>query len=142
MAIKPAATPGTRRGDGGGRPLTVAQMAARLTFVVQLLLGIGLWTGRLNNLTAIHIVVGVLFVLSLWTVAGIAARAGVNRIQVGVALAWGALMAVFGLTQQGLLDGNLHWIVQILHLAVGMAGIAQAEALAAAVARGALVTRS
>jgi hypothetical protein len=142
MAIKPAATPGTRRGDGGGRLLTVARMALRITFAVQLLLGIGLWTGRLDNLTAIHIAVGVLFVLSLWTVAVIAARAGVNRIQVGVALLWGALMAVFGLAQQDLLNGNLHWIIQILHLAVSIAGIAQAEALAAAVARGALVTRS
>jgi hypothetical protein len=141
MAIKPAESTGTRQAVGGGRLLTVAQLAVRIAFVVQLLLGIGLWTGRLDNLSPIHLTVGVLFVLSLWTVAVIAARAGVNRVQVGVALLWGALMPVFGLTQQGLFDGNLHWIVQVLHLAVGVAGIAQAEALAVAVARGAPAKR-
>ncbi len=142
MVAKEATARGTGQAVGGGRLLTVARMVVRIAFVVQLLLGIGLRTGRLDNLTSIHITVGVLFVLGLWMVAVIAARAGVNRVQVGVALLWGALMPVFGLTQQGLVAGNLHWIVQVLHLAVGIAGIAQAEAMAGAIARGAPAMRA
>lgn len=128
MAVKQA--------DGTtGRLFFGARWAVRVLFVVQLLLGIGLWTGRLDNLMPVHITVGILFVFGLWTVAVISGRAGGNRVQVGVALVWGAVIPVVGLVQQGLFPGDLHWIVQVLHLAVGMAGIAQAEALASAVRR-------
>jgi hypothetical protein len=117
------------------RLLAVARPAVRVTFVIQLLLGVGLWTGRLDSLRLVHILVGVLFVLGLWTVAVLAAAAGVNRVQVSVALLWGVVLPVFGLTQEHVLEGGLHWTVQVVHVVLAVAAIAQAEALAGSVRR-------
>ena len=102
----------------------------RGAFLVQLLLGIGLWTGSFDVVKPVHIAVGVLFVLSMYAVAVFALRAGGNRQHAGAVFAWGALMVIFGLTQEGIVTGGLHWLVQVTHLAVGMAGIGMTEALA------------
>lgn len=115
---------------GQARTLQVARIVVRVTFVVQLLLGIGLWTGRLDQVRPLHIAIGVLFVLGLWTVAAVAFAAGGNRALAAVIVLWGVVLAVFGLTQEGILDGGWHWTIQVLHLAVAMAGIGMAEALA------------
>jgi len=37
----------------------------------------------------------------------------------------------FGMTQQGILIGSLHWVVRVLHLAVGLAALPVAERLVA-----------
>jgi hypothetical protein len=36
----------------------------------------------------------------------------------------------FGFAQQGILAGGLHWIIRVLHLAVGLAALGIAEGLA------------
>jgi hypothetical protein len=51
-------------------------------------------------------------------------------VLVGVALLWGAVVPVFGMTQTQILPGSFHWIVQVLHLVVGLAALALAETLA------------
>jgi hypothetical protein len=110
--------------------LNVFRWVLRGTFLVQLLLGIGLWTGNFDVVKPVHIALGVLFVLTMWTIAVLALRAGGNRILGGVVVAWGALMVLFGLNQEGLVTGGLHWTIQVLHLVVAMAGIGITEALA------------
>jgi hypothetical protein len=113
------------------KTVSVVRMAIRISFVVQLLLGIALWTGRFDNLRLVHILLGVAIVLGLWAQAVFGWRAGAGPARVATALAWGALTPVFGLTQEQIVTGDLHWVVQVLHLAVGIATVAQAEALAA-----------
>jgi len=44
-----------------------------------------------------------------------------------LAFAWGALTIVFGLTQEQILPDTGHWVVQILHLLVGIGAVGQAE---------------
>lgn len=86
------------------------------------LLGLGLimWTGRADEFIPLHLLIGLVLVLSLWTIAAIAARAGVSGRVVGTAVGWSLLAAVIGTTQQTLLSGDLHWIIEVLHLVVGM----------------------
>jgi len=109
--------------------MTVARWVLRITFLVQLLLGIGLWTGSFDVVKPVHIVLGVLFVMAMWTIAALALRAGGNRVLGTVVLLCGALLVVFGLTQEGIVAGGLHWTIQVLHLVVAMAGIGMTEAL-------------
>jgi hypothetical protein len=69
-------------------------------------------------------------VLSLW---GIAVIALVQRRSAGLAtfaLLWGLLVAALGFMQQGILVGELHWIVRVLHLVIGLASVSIAERLA------------
>jgi len=42
---------------------------------------------------------------------------------------------VLGLAQDRLLPGSAHWLIQVLHLLVGLAAIGQGEALAARILR-------
>ncbi len=108
---------------------TAAQIVVRVTFVIQLVLGTALWTGRFDQVKLIHIASGVLLILGLWTLAGIGTRAGVPLGLVIVAFLWGALTIVFGLTQERIFPDTGHWIVQILHLLVGIGAVGQAEAI-------------
>ena len=110
--------------------MSVARWVLRGSFLVQLLLGIGLWTGRFDAAKPVHIVVGVVFVLAMWTVAILALRAGGNRVLGAVVVVWGVVLAVFGLVQESILTGGAHWVVQVLHLVVAIAAIGMAEALA------------
>ena len=110
---------------------TVAQMLVRFTGLINIVLGVLFWTHHALTLIPVHMQVGYVFVLSLWVLALLAARAGVNPAFVGLAIVWGFLVSALGMTQDRLLVGNIHWVVQVLHLLVGMVGMGQAEGLAA-----------
>jgi hypothetical protein len=101
----------------------------RLGALVQVVVGIGLWTGHLYALVDVHRTVGMLFVLALW---GIAVIAMVQRRTVGVAafaVAWGVLVAGLGFAQQAILPGDYHWVIRVLHLVIGLASVPIAERL-------------
>jgi hypothetical protein len=88
-----------------------------------LVLGIVVWTGHGDALIPVHIAIGVVLVLALWTLAAIAAHAGVRIGTVTFAAAWGLAVAVFGMTQEHLLDGRWHWTIQVVHVVVSMGAI-------------------
>ena len=108
---------------------TIARNTVRIAGLIQVVLGLLFWTGRALNLLSVHIAVGLILVLALWTLAGLAARAGVNLGLVLTAVLWGLLVVLFGLTQTQILTGGSHWLIQILHLAIGLSAIGQAEGL-------------
>jgi len=115
------------------RATTTAQMLVRATGVVQLVLGGLFWTGNALDLVPLHQTVGFLMVFGLWTLAALAARAGVRPPLVALAAVWGLIVPILGLTQTRLLVGSAHWLIEVLHLLVGLGAIGQAEALAARV---------
>ena len=99
----------------------------RIGVLVELALGILFWTGNVDSLQIVHIVIGILVVLALWTL-GIAQ--GLEGGSFGLALATfvvGFLLALVGLFQkQWLVDSN-HWIIQVIHLLLGLSAIGLAE---------------
>jgi uncharacterized membrane protein len=116
----------------------VAQTVARLAALVLIVLGALLWAGASGGLLAAHVLVGLLLVLALWTLAVLAALAQTRTGTAALAVAWGLVVILLGITQQGLLPGDAHWVVRVLHLLVGLAAVALAELLAAGVRRGRL----
>ena len=88
-----------------------------------LVLGLVIWTGDADGLIPVHITLGVVLVLTLWTIAFIAARAGVPTRTVAFAAAWGVFVVLLGLAQEDLLTGSWHWVIQVLHVAVSMGAI-------------------
>jgi hypothetical protein len=114
---------------------TVTRMLVRVTGLVMLVLGVLFWTGNATSLIPLHRVLGFVLVLALWTLAFLAARAGVQPGLVALAVIWGLLMPALGLTQDQLLPGGAHWVVRVLHLLVGLAAIGQAEVLATRIER-------
>lgn len=111
-----------------GVPLA-ARLAVRITGALQVILGLAIWTGRADALIPIHILDGLLFVITLLAVAGVAARAGVSPALVGIVVAWALVLPVFGLVQTSLLPGPAHVIVQVAHLLLGVGAIAMGDAL-------------
>ena len=110
---------------------TTAQMLVRLCGLALLTLGLLFWTGNARGLVPLHMLLGLVLVLALWVLAGLAARAGVPLGLVALAVAWGLIVPALGLTQDQLLPGSAHWAIQVLHLLVGLGAIGQAEGLAA-----------
>ncbi len=110
---------------------TIAQTLVRLCGLALLTLGLLFWTGNARDLIPLHMLLGLVLVLSLWVLAGLAARAGVPMGLVALAVAWGLIVPALGLTQDQLLPGSAHWVIQVLHLLVGLGAIGQAEGLAA-----------
>ena len=108
----------------------VLLMLMRIGAGVQVVVGLGLWNGRWYSLVDMHRTVGVIYVVLLWVLAIIAL---VQRRSVKLALfgiAWGFVIAALGFAQQGILIGDQHWIVRVVHLIVGLAAMPIAERLA------------
>jgi hypothetical protein len=110
--------------------ITGIQMAIRAVGVVQLVLGLAFWTGNLLGLVDPHQLLGILLVLGLWTQAALGHRAGVPAGMVAGGAVLGLVVLVVGLTQRELLPGSAHWVIQVLHLLLGLGLLGLAENLA------------
>jgi len=108
----------------------IAVNVLRASVLLALILGILFWTGNATSLVLVHMGLGILAVLSLWTLgAAIASTKGGIGLAIG-AFVWGILVAALGLTQGTLLAGSTHWVIQVLHLLVGLAAIGLGEMIA------------
>jgi hypothetical protein len=112
------------------RTITAIQMAIRALGVVQIVLGLLFWTGNALGLVDLHQLLGILLVLGLWTQAALAHRAGVPGGLVAWAAVLGLIVPIVGLTQRELLPGSAHWVIQVVHLLLGIGLLATAENLA------------
>jgi hypothetical protein len=108
----------------------VTQIVARVIAVVQVALGILVWTGHGDSLIPVHIAVGLLLVADLWAAVALGLRAGAPIGLAVLALVWSVGMPVFGLVQANLLTGDVHVVVDVVHLVVGLAAVGLVEALA------------
>lgn len=108
----------------------ISQILVRLSGLVQIILGVLFWTDNALTLIPVHMLNGLLIVLLLWLLAALAARAGLPGRQSALAVVWGLVVVVLGLTQTQLLPGDFHWVVEVLHLLVGLGAIGQADRLA------------
>jgi hypothetical protein len=115
----------------------LAQWTVRIAGIIALVLGIMLWTGNGAAFRNIHMLVGIVLVVALWVVAFFGARAGAMPLAIGAGV-FGAVAAIFGMVQISVLPGDLHWIVQVVHLLIGVGAIGMGEALAARVKRAAV----
>jgi hypothetical protein len=105
----------------------------RIAGVVQVVLGTLFWTGRAYQYLTVHVAVGALLVLGLWTLAIIALSAKASRGLAAFSLLWGLALPVFGMRHAAILVGPHHWIIRVVHLLMGCAAVAFADRLARAV---------
>lgn len=117
------------------KTLTIFIMLARLLGVVQIIVGLGIWFGMFGGAAPIHSILGSLFVLTMWIVAGIALFALPKRGVALFAMLWGGLVLWFGMAQTTLLVGSTHWAIRLAHLLVGVAALGLVESLGKAVKR-------
>ena len=111
-------------------PVLATQIVARIVVVVQVILGIIVWTGHGDSLIPVHIAVGLLLVVDLWAAVVLGLRSGAPTGLAVLALVWSAGMPVFGLVQTNLLQGDAHVAIEVLHLIVGFIAVVLVEILA------------
>lgn len=111
--------------------IRVASIILRVCGTLAVILGLLFWSGNTLNLIPIHMLLGLLVVLSLWVigVGQVFARGGSWPFAIG-ALVFGVLVIVVGIRQTSLMPGSLHWVIRAIHLVLGVlaVGIGQAGA--------------
>ena len=110
-------------------------MLARLLWVLQLVVGFGIWFGLWTAGLSLHLAGGALFVLVLWIIALIALFALPKRGVALFTLLWGGLVLWLGMSQTTLLVGSGHWAVRLAHLLAGLAAMGLVESLGKATKR-------
>jgi hypothetical protein len=110
--------------------VAVLLMIVRLCALVLVVLGIGFWSGHWLALVPAHMAIGVVLVACLLIIGISTAVARSTFGPAGAAIVWSAVVVWLGVTQQQLMPGSAHWIVQALHLLVGLGAAGLAERLA------------
>jgi hypothetical protein len=109
---------------------SITQWVVRLAGVTQVVLGVLFWSGRAYELLPLHMLIGMLFVIGLWVLAGLAGWAGLKMRWVLLAVSWGIVIPVFGIVHPRLLPGPGHWVIRVVHLLIGLAAMVIAARLA------------
>lgn len=112
--------------------IRIASIVLRVCGILAVVLGLLFWTGNALALIQIHMLLGVLVVLSLWVI-GVAQAftpSGSWALAAGVLL-YGVLVIVLGVSQRSLLVGPYHWVIQLLHLLVGALAVGIGQIAAA-----------
>lgn len=110
--------------------IRIADYVARGAGGVALLLGLAHWTGNLHSMLNLHMALGAISVLALWLLAVISLRRKVAPRRALLAGAWGLATLALGPAQTAILVGDLHWLVQVAHLILGLGTVALAAMLA------------
>jgi hypothetical protein len=110
----------------------IASIVLRLSGALAVILGLLFWSGNGLNLIPIHMLLGLLVVLSLWIVGiGKAFSSGGSWPLAGGALLLGLLVIVVGMRQSSLLVGPFHWVIQVVHLLLGVLAVGIGQIAAA-----------
>ena len=101
--------------------IRIASVVLSFAGLLALFLGLLVWTNSALNLIQMHMLLGLLAVGALWVIGiGQALSNGGSWGVAASALVVGAAMIVLGWTQSSLMVGELHWIIQVLHLVLGL----------------------
>jgi uncharacterized membrane protein len=101
--------------------IRIASAVLSLAGLISLISGLLFWTGTALTLITLHMLLGFLAVGALWVIG--VAQAFAPRgswVIAACALIVGSAMIVIGMMQSSLLPGEYHWIIQVIHLALGL----------------------
>ena len=105
------------------RALTTFDWILRIAGSVALVLGLLIWTVQLD-VVSLHMLFGLLVALALLVISILAALTRSLRVLGIIGIVYAFILPLLGLNQETLLVGNLHWIIQVVHLAVGIGALA------------------
>lgn len=108
--------------------IRIMAMILRISALLALMLGMLFWSGYAESLVDAHMLLGLLVVLSLWVLGATLAVTGVGSWWLaGGAFVLAGTMLIFGLIQERLLPGALHWVIQVIHLLLGVSALGLGE---------------
>lgn len=96
---------------------------ALIVGVCALLLGLTRWATGNDIVRNVHMTFGIILAFSFLILSIIMVATGGMRLWGVVGIVYSLILPVFGLTQSQLLPGNLHWLIQVAHLLVGLGAL-------------------
>lgn len=108
------------------RAMTIFDWILRIAGSVALVLGLLIWAFQLDNITNIHMLFGLLVTLALLVISLLAAFTRGLRLLGIIGIVYAFILPLLGMNQETLLIGNLHWLIQVIHMLVGVGSLALA----------------
>lgn len=102
----------------------------RLTFLISLILGLVLWSGRGYEYLRLHMWLGFIITFTLLALVTVSLVARVRPVLPSITLLWAVALPALGIAQLRILPGPNHWIIRVVHLLIGLGAIGLGEALA------------
>jgi hypothetical protein len=122
--------------------IRIASVVLSFAGLLALILGLLVWTAGALNLIQMHMLLGLLAVGALWVIGiGQAFSKSGSWLIATCALVVGATMMILGLNQSALMLGPFHWVIQIIHLVLGLLVIGMGHMGAARYRKGAIGER-
>jgi uncharacterized membrane protein len=100
----------------------ILQIVVGIAGLCALVLGLFIWITNID-LSDIHMFFGLLVTLGLLVMSIIALTSRELRIWGVVGIVYAIIVLIFGVSQSNMLVGNLHWLIQTLHLLVSLGAI-------------------
>jgi hypothetical protein len=101
----------------------IMQAIAGIVGLVALALGLAFWIAQLDFIS-FHMLSGLLVTLTLLVMSILALSTRGMRIWGMVGIVYALIVPIFGMTQSGILVGDLHWLIQAAHMLVGIGAVA------------------
>ena len=111
----------------------------RIAGLGALLLGLLFWIANIDFIS-IHILFGLAVALALLALSIVMFFIRGTRVLGVIGIVYALILPVFGLRQATLLVGNVHWLIQVLHLLVGIGALALIQAMSTRYERSRLET--
>ncbi len=100
----------------------ILQIIVGLAGLCALALGLVIWIANVD-LTDVHMLFGLLVILGLLVMSIITLTTRKLRIWGAIGIVYAIIVLIFGVSHVNMLIGNLHWLIQTLHLLVGTGAI-------------------
>ena len=107
----------------------IVQWIAGIAGLGALILGLLFWIAQID-LINIHQLLGLTVALALLVLSIVMVATRGMRLLGAIGIVYAFILPVFGLTQSGILVGSTHWLIQVLHLLVGLGALALAGIMA------------
>jgi hypothetical protein len=101
----------------------ILQIVVGIAGLCALTLGLLFWIANID-LINIHMLFGLLVALGLLIMSILALTVRGLRVLGVVGIVYAIIVPIFGLSQFNILVGNLHWLIQTLHMLVGIGAMA------------------
>jgi uncharacterized membrane protein YuzA (DUF378 family) len=96
---------------------------ARIVGTITLLLGLTFWVTGINSIPNIHMLFAITFTLSFLILSIIMVFVRGVRLLGVAGIIYALIIPVFGISQVTLLVGDLHWLIRLAHLLVGIGAL-------------------
>lgn len=111
------------------RTVSILEWALRIAGLGALALGLLFWFFQID-LINIHMLFGLVVALTLLIISLLAVFTKGMRLLGIIGIVYAFILPIFGLNQVELLVGNLHWLIQVAHMLVGIGALAYAGIMA------------